>query len=78
MGQSLGVRIVRRIATAEGVDPTDLGFELGQYIDLSALEQFAAHSEGDWSIAFEVPGYEVTVHADERVSVEPVELSQVR
>jgi len=77
MGQSLGVRIVREIAAADGSEPTDLGFALGQYVDVEALEQLADHSEGDWSITFEVPGYEVTVHAGERISVEPIELSRV-
>ncbi|WP_435179284.1 HalOD1 output domain-containing protein [Halorussus sp. AFM4] len=69
------------LADAEGVDPTDLDFELYRDVDVDALDALFRHAsdrgspaagpgarEG-WSFSFGVGDYRVAVESDGRVAV---------
>ena len=69
------LRVVERIARAEGTDPAELTPQLHEIVDADALDQlFDPSSRGDaidrGSITFRYRGYTVTVHADGRIILE--------
>lgn len=66
----LSVRVVRSIADAQGEDPTDLGFRLGDVIETDALNAMDEHERDGWTLVFEVESHEVTVAPDEPVMVD--------
>ena len=69
------------LADAEGVDPTDLDFELYRSVDVDALDALYRHTSsrasvasdpdprGGWTFSFEVDEYQVAVESDGRVAV---------
>lgn len=69
-GAPLSVRVVRSIADARGVEPTDLEFRLGDAIDTDALDTMAQHGGNDWELVFEIEGHEVAIAPDEPVTVD--------
>ena len=65
-------QIVREVADAEGVDPTELA-PLGEVIDVDAVETlFGSPSERRRELQFEYEGYAVTITNAAEVTVEPV------
>nr|WP_205410978.1 HalOD1 output domain-containing protein [Halorussus sp. JP-T4] len=72
--------VYRALADAEGVDPTDLDFELYRNVDVDALDALFRHASSrppssasdprdGWSFSFCVAGYQVAVESDGRVAV---------
>ena len=70
-GTQLSVRVVRSLADARNVEPTELGFRLGNAIDVDALDAMATHDGASWQLSFEVAGLEVA--PDEPVVVDGTE-----
>lgn len=68
----LDVAIVEGIAEKEGIDPTDLGYSLQQYIDTDVLEALDATGgrKGEWRLRFRVADHTVTVDSEERVLID--------
>lgn len=64
MPQNLTSEIVEAVADSEGVEPSELDFVLGNYIDLDAVSQLAEHSNGTWTLDFELPEHSVAVTSD--------------
>jgi len=62
--------VTAAIADAEGVEPSELDYQLYDYVDPEALELLASRSEDSWTLTFSVPDHEVTVTDDGRVLVE--------
>ena len=63
-------KVVETIADANGVDPLDLDYALGNYVDCDALEALARHPGTAWTLSFEVPDHTVTVTSGGTVHVE--------
>lgn len=66
--------MTKALASAEGIDATDLDFELYRSVDAEAVDSLFEHSsstaEADrWSLSFTVREYEVTVESTGRVAV---------
>lgn len=77
MADSVGVRIVRKIAAREGIDPSMLDPPLYDVIDPEALdavfESVAGTDRAHGQVQFEYAGYAVTVSADYAVTVDSSE-----
>lgn len=71
--ESVVYEILREIAAADGVEPSDLDFLLQEYIDVDALQKLVDHSGSVWTLSFEVPGHTVTVTSDEVILIDPDE-----
>ena len=63
------VRIVETIASAEGVDPTQLDFVLEDYIDVEAIERLARRDQSDWRLSFSVAGRTVVVDSSKSIEL---------
>jgi hypothetical protein len=62
--------VTAAIADAEGVEPSELDYQLYDYVDPEALELLASRSEDSWTLTFSVPDHEVTVTDEGQVLVE--------
>lgn len=58
------VDLVELIADEQAVEPTELGYELQEYIPVDAIEQLAAHEDASWTLSFELPEQTVTITSD--------------
>ncbi|AGN02228.1 hypothetical protein L593_11415 [Salinarchaeum sp. Harcht-Bsk1] len=67
------VRVVRSLADAQGMDPSELTFRLGDVIDTDALDAMAAHDGNGWELSFEVEDHEVRVVPGEPIVVDGTE-----
>ncbi|MFC4449631.1 HalOD1 output domain-containing protein [Halorussus aquaticus] len=69
--EPLSRTVFAALAGAEGVEPTDLDFELYDYLDPEALDALYRHSSSgeDWSVTFAVRDYEVRAESSGRVAV---------
>lgn len=65
----VSMRVVTAVADAEGVDPVDLDWRLGDWIDPDALQALVA-SMDDGSVSFRMLDHKVRVQADGQVFVE--------
>ena len=63
MADAIKTEIVKAIADAKGMEPVDLDYAVGEYIDLEAIEQLAAHDTASWTLSFELPNHNVTALA---------------
>jgi len=70
MYEALTSTIIRSIAEHKSVDPSELDVVVADYIDLAAVEDLARHSNSTWSLEFELPNHNVTIHSDGRVFVD--------
>lgn len=72
--EEVGVRVVKAVAAAEGVDPMTLDPPLNAVVDAAALDQlFRPSGEPAAStvrVTFRYRGHDVTVEADGRVTVD--------
>jgi hypothetical protein len=73
MGERLTTRIVREVAKAKGVEPSELEFVLYEHIDTDALSQLSEHEGSRWTLTFVVPEYEVTITCGNDIDVEELE-----
>lgn len=69
---SLVYAVVNALAEAEEVEPTELGFNLSEWIDPEALALLAAMDGSTWEFTFEVPDHTVTIAHDGSVIVDEV------
>ena len=53
--------LVRAVAQADGVEPTELDVRLQDYIDVDAIERLVAHDSSSWSLSFELSDHDVTI-----------------
>lgn len=68
---AISVEIVERIASLEGVDPTDLDVPLYDVIDPDALETLVEGArDGTFEVAFSYYEYDVVVDGDGTVAVD--------
>lgn len=70
MHPPLATRVVRAVAEAKGIEPTELEYPLGEYIDLDAVDQLVTHENASWTLSFELPEHNVTVTIDGMVLVD--------
>ncbi|MCU4925944.1 hypothetical protein OB905_08090 [Halobacteria archaeon AArc-dxtr1] len=69
------LRVVHRVAAAEGVDPTALDPPLYEAVDPAALDQlYETATDGDCTcpsrVSFRFHGYDVTVESNGRVKLD--------
>lgn len=62
--------VVRAVAAAKGVEPSELEFRLQDEIDADALDALGGHEGGPWTIEFEVDGHLVAVDHEGSVAVD--------
>jgi hypothetical protein len=72
MADAIKTEVVKAIADAKGVEPVDLDYTVGEYIDLEAIEQLAAHDTASWTLSFKLPNHNVTVTSDGLILVDGV------
>jgi len=70
MTDDIAIEIVEAVAEAEALEPSDLDLVVGEYVDLDALSQLAAHDGATWTFTFDLPAHEVTVTDNGRVVVD--------
>lgn len=70
MGRPIVVEVAEAVANAEGVNSTELGYALEDYISTDALEMLAAHDGSEWTLSFDLPNHEVTITSDGLVLVD--------
>lgn len=75
MNDGFYIDIAEAIAAAEGVEPTELGFTLYDYIDVDAVAALARHRDSSWMLSFAVPNYTVTLTSDGTIDVVSVSRS---
>lgn len=61
--------LVKGVAKAEGVEPTNLDYNLQEYIPLDAIEQLANQGKASWTLSFELPKHHVTVTSNGLICV---------
>lgn len=65
--------IIEAVAEAEGISPDQLDRPLHNAIDPDALDAlFAERTEANGYVVFDYYGYDITVHPDEQIALEPV------
>ena len=68
------VDVVEAIADREGIDPTEVDFQLDEHVNSDALDALArhasAHDDASWSLEFDVADVSVTVRSDGRIAVD--------
>lgn len=64
--------IIRAVAASKNVDPTELDYQLYDYIELDAIEQLVDHGSSTWSLSFRLPDQIVFVRCDQEVTVESI------
>ena len=62
--------VAAAIADAEDVEPSELDYQLYDYVDPEVLELLAARPDDSWTLTFSVPNHEVTVTDGGQVLVE--------
>ena len=67
---SLPMEIVKAISDAKGVDPIEIEYPLGEFINIEAVELLANQSRVPWTVAFELPDHTVTVRSDGAILVD--------
>lgn len=70
MEQSPVRRIIEAIAEAEGRDPHELDVRLHDHVDTDGIRRLAGSASDAWTLSFELPDHEVTVHGDGRIRVD--------
>lgn len=68
--EPLSSTVVRAVADAEDVDPSELGFRLNEEVDADALDALQSHAGTDWTLEVEIHGHEVEVGGDGTVQVD--------
>lgn len=71
-GTDLVVEIIGALATAEGVDTTELDYNLAEHIDPEVLTVLEGMDRGEWSFTFRVSDHQVTVTDELTVLVDGV------
>lgn len=68
-------RVVRGIAEAENVTPTELSMSVEQYVSTDAIRELADHDNDSWRLRFETRDHVVEITGTDAVRVdgEPVE-----
>lgn len=67
---SLSLAVIEALATARGVDPLDLTFNLYEWIDADLLDALPAIDNDEWQFEFVVDGSLVTLRGDGTVRVD--------
>lgn len=65
----LATHVINAVATADGVDPTDLD-PLYEYIDPNVLAQLSDQDGAEWSLTFQYTDHQVTVNHDGQILVD--------
>jgi hypothetical protein len=65
--------IVEAIAEAEGVAPSELEFQLQEYVDTDAVRSLVAHRSDSWTLRFEIQEHVVRVTGNGVVVVDESE-----
>lgn len=64
------IPVVEAIAEVEGVDPLELGYSLHEHVDTDAIQGLVEGGYEGWELAFQVPGHDVVLRADDGVYVD--------
>jgi hypothetical protein len=67
---ALTLAVVDALAAAEHCAPQELDYSIHEYVDSEALSVLAAMERATWKLTFRVPGHEVTVAGDGKISVD--------
>lgn len=67
LDEDLTISIVQAIARERGVEPTELGYTLQDYIETDALRLLTQSDTETWTLSFDVPDGRVTVTGTGRV-----------
>lgn len=69
---SPSTKVIESLAAAEGVDMTELGYELYEYIDPEALDRLIEGSGSDCRVEFIVADHSVVVDGDGTVQINEI------
>lgn len=72
MPPDLAAEIAESVADLEGVDPTDLGYTLEEYIPADAIRMLACHDTASWRLWFELPHHQITITSNDRIFVDGI------
>ncbi len=62
--------VIEALATARGVDPLDLTFNLYEWVDADVLDSFASITNDQWQFEFVVDEHLVTLRGDGTVRID--------
>ncbi|WP_226483266.1 HalOD1 output domain-containing protein [Natrinema amylolyticum] len=57
-------RVIECLADADGLEPTELDYNLHDYIDPDVLRKLGEMERGTWEITFQVSDHQVTINQD--------------
>jgi hypothetical protein len=69
VNERLSVEINRAVADLKGVEPTELDFNLDDYIDSDGVDALASNNDTSWTLSFDLPKTSVTVTGDGLIRV---------
>lgn len=67
--ETASAAIVKTIADAKDVEPTELEPVLEDYIDTDAVDRLVSRDDASWTLTFELPEHTVTVTNEEVIRV---------
>lgn len=67
--------VVECLAAADGLEPTELHYNLHNYIDPAVLRKLGAMEKGTWEITFQVSDHQVTLNQNEEIFIDGVKCS---
>jgi hypothetical protein len=62
--------LVRAVAEAKSVEPTELDVTIQNHMDIDALTYLATEEFTTWTLSFELPEHTVTVTSDGSIQVD--------
>lgn len=68
--------VVECLADADGLESTELDYNLHDYIDPDVLRKLGEMEKGTWEITFQVSDHQVTINQDEVIFIDGIRYSE--
>lgn len=71
-GNEVVVDVIEALAEADGLEPTELDYNLSDYMDPDVIEKLDALDDGRWELTFRVSDHQVTINHEDQIIVNGV------
>ncbi|WP_226008303.1 HalOD1 output domain-containing protein [Natrinema salinisoli] len=69
-------KVIECLADADDLEPTELNYNLQDYIDPDVLIKLGKMEKGTWKITFQVSDHQVTINQDEVIYIDGIKYSE--